>query len=163
MYWPNFQLSIKFSLGIRSSLIFTSKLPLWGNLCKIKCLFYIQHLNKRTAWLYEKADAELVRRAINEFEWIRALSNISIDEKVYFTKTPLYIIHDFIPHERIVCDDWDPHWINNELKKLINRKNFLGKLAILASSLKTYWYILKSFLNIKKSIVYLLCFMKIIL
>lgn len=61
--------------------------------------------HKRTAWLYEKADAELVRRAINEFEWIRALSNISIDEKVYFTKTPLYIIHDFIPHERIVCDD----------------------------------------------------------
>ena len=47
---------------------------------------------ERTAWSYEKANPELIRRAINEFDWIRALSNVSIDKKVcYFTETLLNI------------------------------------------------------------------------
>ena len=77
-----------------------------------------------TVWFYQKADPELIRRAINEFHWIRALSNVSVDENVcYFTKTLLNIIRNFIPHEGIVCDSRDPPWINNEIKKLINEKN----------------------------------------
>ena len=45
---------------------------------------------ERTVWFYEKADPELIQRPINEFDWIRALSNVSVDEKVcYLTKTPL--------------------------------------------------------------------------
>ena len=69
---------------------------------------------KRTAWFYEKAnpelvDADLIGRAINEFDWIRTLSNVSVDEKVfYFTKTLRDIIHNFISLERIICDDRDP-------------------------------------------------------
>ena len=39
----------------------------------------------------------------------------------------LNIIHNFIPHERVACDDRDPPWINNEIKKLINEKNFAYK------------------------------------
>ena len=80
---------------------------------------------ERTVWFYEKANPELIRRAINEFDWIRALSNVSTDKKVcYFTETLLNIIHNFILHERIVCDDRDPPWMNNEIKKLINDKKF---------------------------------------
>ena len=83
---------------------------------------------ERTVWFYKKAKPELIRRAINKYDWIRALSNDSIDEKVCcFTETLLNIIHNFIPHERIVCDNRDPSWINNEIKKLINEKNFAYK------------------------------------
>ena len=32
---------------------------------------------ERTVWFYEKADPELIRRAVNEFAWIRALLNVS--------------------------------------------------------------------------------------
>ena len=79
---------------------------------------------ERTVWFHENADPEVTRRAINEIDWIRALSNVSVDEKVrYFTKTSLNIIHNFIPHERIVFDDRDLPWINNEIIKLINEKN----------------------------------------
>ena len=39
---------------------------------------------ERTLWLYEKADPELIRRVIHELDWIRALSNVSINAKVYF-------------------------------------------------------------------------------
>ena len=55
---------------------------------------------KRTVWFYKKGNAELIGRAINKFDWIRALSNVSVDEKVYyFNETLLNIIHNFIPHE----------------------------------------------------------------
>ena len=55
---------------------------------------------------------------------MRALSNVSVDKKVcYFTKTLINVIHNFIPHERVVCEDRDPPWINKEIKKLINEKN----------------------------------------
>ena len=45
---------------------------------------------------------------INVFVCIRALSSGSVNEKNYFTKTLLNIIHYFISQERIICDDRDP-------------------------------------------------------
>ena len=143
---------------------------------------------ERSVWFYERAKAEFIWRAINK---IRSLSNLSVDEKVrYFTKTLLNIIHNFISYERIVDDDSDPFWINNEIKKLMNNKhsayksscsfnrdvflfekfkvlqnqlnmsmensqqmlysNLSSKLATPATSSKTYWSILKIFLNDKK-------------
>ena len=63
-----------------------------------------------------KANTELIRRANDQFDWLRTLSNVNVDEKVYFlTKTLLNIIQNFIPHETIVCDDRDPPWINKEI------------------------------------------------
>ena len=146
---------------------------------------------ERTVWFYEKPNPELIRRAINELDWTKALSNVSISKKVcYFTETLLNIIRNFIPHEKIVCDDRDSPWMNGDIKNLINEKNlaykshcrfnreaflfekfkFLqnqlnvsienskqtyysklaSKLANPATSSKTYWSILKIFLNNKK-------------
>ena len=156
---------------------------------------------ERTVWYYERANTELIRRAIDQFDWVRALSNVNVDEKVYFfTKTLLSIIQSFIPHETIICDDRDPRWINKEIKKLMLEKNrafksycysnksmfFFKKLKALQYQLnisieeskekyytklssrladpltspKTYWSILKTFLNNKKFFAYLLFFMK---
>ena len=62
-----------------------------------------------TVWYYERANTELIRRATDQFDWIRALSNVNVDEKVYFfTKTLLNIIQNFIPHKTIICDDRNP-------------------------------------------------------
>ena len=146
---------------------------------------------ERTVWSYERANTEFIRRAIDQFDWLRALSNVSFDEKVYFfTKTLLNIIQNFIPHETIICDDRDPPWINKEIKKLMTEKNLAFKsyccsnknmfllekfkalqyqlhisieeskekyytklssrLADPLTSPKTYWSILKTFLNNKK-------------
>ena len=83
---------------------------------------------ERTVWYYERANTELMRRAIDQFDWLRALSNVNVDEKVYFfTKTLLNIIQNFIPHETIICDDRDPPWINKEIKKLMIDKNLAFK------------------------------------
>ena len=142
-----------------------------------------------------------MRRAIDQFDWLKAISNVNIGEKVhFFTKTLLNIIQNFIPHETIICDDRDPPWINKEIKKLMIEKNLAFKshccsnrnmlllekfkalqyqllifieeskekystkvssrLADPLTSRKTYWSILKTFLNNKKFLAYLLFFMK---
>ena len=146
---------------------------------------------ERTVWYYERANTELIKRAIDKFDWVRALCNVNVDQKVYFfTKTLLNIIQNFIPHETIICDDRDLPWINKEIKKLMLQKNLAFKsycysnksmflfekfkaleyqlnisiveskenyytklsnrLADPVTSPKTYWSILKTFLNNKK-------------
>ena len=61
---------------------------------------------ERTVWYCERTNTEFIRRAIDKFDWLRALSSVNVDEKVYFfTKTLLNIIQNFIPHEAIICDD----------------------------------------------------------
>ena len=146
---------------------------------------------ERAVWYYERTNIELIRRAIDQFDWVRALSNVNVNEKVYFfTKTLLIIIQNFIPHETIICDYRDPPCINKEIKKLMLEKNLAFKsyccsnkrmflfekfkalqyqlnisieeskekyytklssrLANPLTSTKTYWSILKTFLNNKK-------------
>ena len=100
-----------------------------GRLWKISFVYFVSTTLRKNCWFYKKANLELIGRAINEFYWRRALSNVSVDEKVrYFTETLLNIIHNFIPHERIACSDRNPPWINNEIKGLINEKNAACKL-----------------------------------
>ena len=67
---------------------------------------------------------ELIRRAIDNFDWNRALDNVSPSRLVsIFYDTILNIISNFIPHETIICDDRDPLWINSKIKKVIYEKD----------------------------------------
>ena len=77
---------------------------------------------ERTVWYYERANTEFIRRAIDQFDWLRALSNVSFHEKVYFfTKTLLNIIQHFIPHETIICDYRDPPSIRRSKRQYMKR------------------------------------------
>ena len=107
-----------------------------------------------------------------------------------FNETISNVLNNYIPHETIICDDQDPPWINNKVKKAMQEKNqlfsrvqsniyngtLLKKLQCLQNKLnyltdtakrqyytrismklmdpttsaKTYWSILKRFLNDKK-------------
>ena len=56
-----------------------------------------------------QGNTELIRRAVHEFNWQRAFSNLNINERVpFFNKTILNIVSNFIPHETVICDDRDP-------------------------------------------------------
>ena len=79
---------------------------------------------ERNVWHYKQANIELFRRAIDNFDWNRALDNVSPNRQVsIFNDTILNIISNFIPHETIICDDRDPPWINSKIKKVIHEKN----------------------------------------
>ena len=78
----------------------------------------------REVWHYRDANIELIRRAINSFNWTRVFSNTSVNEKVnIFNKTILNILSNFIPHEMLTCDDEDPLWFNKKIKGIIQEKN----------------------------------------
>ena len=78
----------------------------------------------REVWHYKDANIELIRRAINGFNWTRAFSNTSVNEKVnIFNNTILNILSNFIPHEILTCDDKDPPWFNKKIKGIIQEKN----------------------------------------
>ena len=94
---------------------------------------------ERTVLYYERANTELIRRTIDQFDWLKTLSSVNVDEKIYFfTKALLNIIQNFIPHETIICDHRDPPWINKEIKKLMIEKNLAFKLYCCSKNLKLY-------------------------
>ena len=55
----------------------------------------------RGIWHYKDANSELMRRAINEFNWQRSFLSTNVNEKVdTFNST---ILSNFIPHKFVVC------------------------------------------------------------
>ena len=73
-----------------------------------------------TVWYYNRANAYLIRRAINLFDWDKALRFNDVDKQVsVFSDTLMNLMQNFIPNETIICDDRDPPWINKEIKQLI--------------------------------------------
>ena len=78
---------------------------------------------EREIWHFEKANADLIRRSIDQFSWDIRLAHIDVNQKVYlFNQTIKNILHNFIPHETVTCDDRDPPWITSKIKGLIQKK-----------------------------------------
>ena len=60
----------------------------------------------------------LSKRSIESFDWSKLFLSKNAHEQVgLFNKTLLNIFHDFIPNKIILCDDRDPPWMNDEIKK----------------------------------------------
>ena len=79
---------------------------------------------ERVVWHYQKANVDQIRQAIREFPWESRFPNISVNEQVQlFTQTFQNIISNYIPHETITCDDRNPRWIDEKIKKLVLHKN----------------------------------------
>ena len=79
-------------------------------------------------WHYKDANTELIRRAINEFNWQRAFLNTHVNEKVdIFNSTILNILSNLIPHEFLVYDDKEPPCFNKKIRALIQEKNVAFK------------------------------------
>ena len=77
----------------------------------------------REVWHYKEANADLIKRAINNFVQEKAISNTNINEKVsLFTKTILNFLNNYIPHGTIICTK-DLPWF----KSLTKNKNKLRK------------------------------------
>ena len=90
-----------------------------------KCYLNIVYppTDEREIWYYQKANIDLINRAVNEFDLEKAFSNIDVDKMVYvFNQTIINILCNFIPHETVLFDDRDPPWMNKQIKRLIHEK-----------------------------------------
>ena len=75
---------------------------------------------ERNIW---QANIELIRRAIYNFDWNRAVDSVSLYMQVsIFNDTILNIVSNFILDETIICNDRDPSWISSKNKKVIHEK-----------------------------------------
>ena len=71
-------------------------------------------------WHSGKVNKGIIRQAMKEFNWERAVLDTSVNEKVdIFNRTILNILSNFNPHEIIVCYDKDPTWFNDRIQTLI--------------------------------------------
>ena len=79
-------------------------------------------------WNYNRAETDLINRAIKNFDWPSLFLGKNVQQKIeIFNKTLLNIFYNYIPNKFILCDNKDPPWINEEIKSLIHRKNFLNQ------------------------------------
>ena len=81
--------------------------------------------DKRNVWyFFKQANIELFRKPIDNFDWNRALNNVSPNRQVSISNdTILNIISNFVPHKTIICDNRDAPWINSKIQKVIHEKN----------------------------------------
>ena len=132
---------------------------------------------EREVWHYQTANVDQIREAISEFPWDIRFANINVYEQVQlFTQTIQNIISNYIPSETITCNGRNPLWIDEKIKKLVLHKVLFNKFQPLQAHLKTsieeskqkyysrlshklldsktspksYWSILKTFLNYKR-------------
>ena len=99
---------------------------------------------QRVVWHYQDANNDLIQRSISQFNWKRAFSNKGVNKQIsIFNETILNIMTNFIPHETKFFNDWEPPWINNKVKTMIQEKNKIYQLYLknksyrLATKLKT--------------------------
>ena len=72
-----------------------------------------------------------------------------------FTKTIKNIFSNFIPQETILCDDRDPPWISNKIKKLINEINTAYQSYNQNGKNEQSFQVLKSIIYCKMRILYI--------
>ena len=91
---------------------------------KLNLKIYYPPPYERDVWHYQKANVDQIRQAIIEFPWGNRFPNINLNEQVQlFTQTFQNIISNYISHETITCDDRNPPWIDEKIKKLVLHKN----------------------------------------
>ena len=79
-------------------------------------------------WQYQDANTDLIRRAIDIFDWDRTFVNTNVNEMVFIiSKSILNVLSNFISHETLTVDDKDPPWFTKKIKNIIQEKNNVYK------------------------------------
>ena len=61
--------------------------------------------HEREIWHYQMAGIDIIKRAINAFDWEEAFSNINVDKMVFiFNQTIINVLCNFISHDTIKID-----------------------------------------------------------
>ena len=64
-------------------------------------------------WHFKEAKTDLIRRALNDFNWERTFSNTNVNEEVcIFNKSALNVLSNFIP--TILCNNKDPRGLKGQ-------------------------------------------------
>ena len=88
-------------------------------------------LYERLIWDYKNADIPSINCAIDIFDWGNSFKSKNVHERVhFFNKIILNIFHKYILNKTILCNDKDPPWFDNEIRKILTMKNEMFKQYI---------------------------------
>ena len=88
-------------------------------------------LYERLIWDYKNADIPSINCAIDIFDWGNSFKSKNVHEQVhFFNKIILNIFHNYILNKTILCNDKDPPWFDNEIRKILTMKNEMFKQYI---------------------------------
>ena len=117
-----FQPNLVVESGVQSSLRQSCHHQIVFAIFNLKVVFPPPY--ERELWHFKKANVDHIRKAINGFRWEKSFQNMNVNNVEHlFNRTIKNILHNFIPHETITCDDRDPPWINSSIRRLIQDKN----------------------------------------
>ena len=78
---------------------------------------------QRLIWGYKKADANIIRKALDSVNWERLFDGKNINAQVIsLNETILNIFQNYVPNKYITIDDKDPVWMNEIIKSKIKTK-----------------------------------------
>ena len=84
----------------------------------------------REIWHFKGGKTDLIRRALNDFNWEKAFSNSNNNEKVcIFNKSVLNVLSNFIPRKTILYDDKDPLCLTLGLSLFYSPKITFSKIV----------------------------------
>ena len=91
----------------------------------------------RDIWHCQDANTDLIRRAIDMFDWNRVFTNADVNEKVFIlNKTIWNILSHFILHEALTVDGEDPPCFKKKKKKISCKRKtmFIEAIEILKTT-----------------------------
>ena len=71
----------------------------------------------------KRSNTNYIITTIEQFARDKSFKNLDVNEMVFLFNRIIKYISNYIPHEIIICNNQDPAWINNGVKKIINEKN----------------------------------------
>ena len=79
-------------------------------------------------WHYEKANADLIRRSIDQLPWDIRFAHIGVNQKVYLFNQTIKTFYVTLYHMRLsLVMIVIPPWITSKIKGLIQKKNIAKK------------------------------------
>ena len=90
---------------------------------KFNVIIFYPPQYERVVRYYQDANNDLIQRFISYFNWERVFSNKVVNTQIsIFNETILNIKTNSIPNETKIFNHWEPPWINNKVKTMIQEK-----------------------------------------
>ena len=107
--------------GVHPSLCFKCHHPVIYAILNLQIEYPTSYTHE--VWDYDKAQFDLIHKAIENFDWNELYSSQGIHNQVnLFNTTILNIFRNFISNKLILCDDKESPWANDEVWLFIKRK-----------------------------------------
>ena len=95
--------------------------------CPTYCVLkFKKHLSKAFShkiWLYENAYYDAFRQTVSDYDWSTVIKEDVNSYANTLTHTLINLSKQYIPHKIVTIRPLDLPWINNNIRKLIRKRN----------------------------------------